>query len=199
MRTLASSETRSLRCAISLAVQLLAGALHRGDDLLFRSQDLDASGHRDVRDTDLLPDVEVYYKAARDALRRGAVPSSDRWRIVDLFPGTHPLDGLEAALQRAAPEAPADLIDQLERDEHGLHRALLRLVPADAGDLLLVIGWLLGNQVRVEIAMVRGFRASGISRTRSTCRSPFSSAAPWTWTWSASWKRRSNERSAMPR
>ncbi len=73
------------------------------------------------------------------ALRRGATTRSDRWRIVDMFPGARPLDGLEAALLRAAPDPPPSLIDQLERDDHGLHRAVLRLLPSDGSDLLLVI------------------------------------------------------------
>jgi WD40 repeat protein/class 3 adenylate cyclase len=73
------------------------------------------------------------------ALRRGAVPRSDTWRIVDMFPGTHPLDGLEAALLRSVDDPPASLIEQLSSDEHGLHRAILRLLPADGSELLLVI------------------------------------------------------------
>ena len=48
------------------------------------------------------------------------------------------------------------------------------------------------------IGIVRGFIASGISRTRSTWRSPFSRLAPLTSTWSASWKLRSKVRAAMP-
>ena len=54
------------------------------------------------------------------ALRRGAIAGSEGWHIADMFPGSHPLDGLEAALLRAAPEPPASVMDQLERDEHGL-------------------------------------------------------------------------------
>jgi WD40 repeat protein/class 3 adenylate cyclase len=73
------------------------------------------------------------------ALRRGAVAGSDTWRIADMFPGSNPLDGLEAALLRAAPEPPASLMDQLARDEHGLHRAVLRLLPSDGSELVLVI------------------------------------------------------------
>src|SRR5918996_2483598 len=73
------------------------------------------------------------------AVRRGAIPGSDGWRIADMFPGAHPLDGLEAALLRATPDPPASLMDQLERDEHGLHRAVLRLLPSDGSDLVLVI------------------------------------------------------------
>jgi WD40 repeat protein/class 3 adenylate cyclase len=73
------------------------------------------------------------------AIRRGAIPGSDGWRIADMFPGAHPLDGLEAALLRAVPGPPASLMDQLERDEHGLHRAVLRLLPSDGSELVLVI------------------------------------------------------------
>ena len=73
------------------------------------------------------------------ALRRGAIAGSEGWRIADMFPGAHPLDGLEAALLRAAPDPPASLMEQLERDGHGLHRAVLRLLPSDGSDLVLVI------------------------------------------------------------
>ncbi len=55
-----------------------------------------------------------------------------------------------------------------------------------------------GARALVPIGICRGFWASGISRTRSTWSSPCSRAAPVTWTWSASWKRRSNARAAMP-
>ena len=48
------------------------------------------------------------------------------------------------------------------------------------------------------IGIERGFLASGISRTRSTCRRPFSRLAPLTWTKSASWNTRSKVRAAMP-
>jgi WD40 repeat protein/class 3 adenylate cyclase len=73
------------------------------------------------------------------AIRGGAIPGSEGWPIVDMFPGPHPLDGLEAALLRASPDPPPSLMEQLERDEHGLHRAVLRLLPSDGSDLVLVI------------------------------------------------------------
>ena len=73
------------------------------------------------------------------ALRRGAIDGSDAWPIVDMFPGAHPLDGLEAALLRGTPDPPASVMDQLERDEHGLHRAVLRLLPSDRSELVLVV------------------------------------------------------------
>jgi WD40 repeat protein/class 3 adenylate cyclase len=72
-------------------------------------------------------------------LRRGAILGSDGWHIADMFPGAHPLDGLEAALLRAAPDPPPSLMDQLARDEHGLLRAVLRLLPSDGSELVLVI------------------------------------------------------------
>ena len=53
--------------------------------------------------------------------------------------------------------------------------------------------------VRASIFTVRGFFASGTSFVRSIQRRPFSSVAPVTRTWSASWKRREKERLAMPR
>ena len=48
---------------------------------------------------------EVLGRARRadPALRRGAIAGSEGWRIADMFPGARPLDGLEAALLRAAP------------------------------------------------------------------------------------------------
>jgi WD40 repeat protein/class 3 adenylate cyclase/energy-coupling factor transporter ATP-binding protein EcfA2 len=73
------------------------------------------------------------------ALRRGSIPGSEGWHIADMFPGARPLDGLEAALLRVAPDPPPSLMDQLERDEHGLHRAILRLLPSDGSELVLVI------------------------------------------------------------
>ena len=73
------------------------------------------------------------------ALRRGAIAGSEGWHIADMFPGAHPLDGLEAALLRASPDPPSSVMDQLERDEHGLHRAVLRLLPSDGSELVLVI------------------------------------------------------------
>ena len=73
------------------------------------------------------------------AIRRGAIPGSEGWHIADMFPGAHPLDGLEAALLRASPDPPPSLMEQLERDEQGLHRAVLRLLPSDGSELVLVI------------------------------------------------------------
>ncbi len=73
------------------------------------------------------------------ALREGAVPGSDKWFIVEMIPGTHPLEELEAALLRIAVNPPTSLLEQLEKDDRGLVRALKRVLPQDESELLLVI------------------------------------------------------------
>ncbi|MBA3943705.1 MAG: helix-turn-helix domain-containing protein [Herpetosiphonaceae bacterium] len=74
------------------------------------------------------------------ALRRGALPGSEQWFLVEVTPGTHPLEELEAALLRVAVNPPPSLLEQLEADTRGLVRAVKRLLPPDeAVELVLVI------------------------------------------------------------
>jgi WD40 repeat protein/DNA-binding SARP family transcriptional activator len=73
------------------------------------------------------------------ALRQGALPGSDTWRVVRMTPGDHPVEELEAALLRVAVNPPATLIEQLEGDERGLCRAVKRVLPPDGSELLLVV------------------------------------------------------------
>jgi WD40 repeat protein/DNA-binding SARP family transcriptional activator len=73
------------------------------------------------------------------ALRRGSLPGSASWRIVDIVPGAYPLEELEAALLRVADSPPASLIEQLEGGERGLVRALKRILPRDDSELVLVL------------------------------------------------------------
>jgi len=61
-----------------------------------------------------------------------------------------------------------------------------------------LVDWTSRTLLELAIGIARGFIASGISRTRSMCKSPFSRLAPLTCTWSASWKLRSKFRAAMP-
>jgi WD40 repeat protein/DNA-binding CsgD family transcriptional regulator len=72
------------------------------------------------------------------ALKRGAVPESDNWFVVDMLPGAYPLDRLEVALMRVAAKPQAGLMEQLQRDARGLSRAAELILPED-GQLLLVI------------------------------------------------------------
>jgi len=74
------------------------------------------------------------------ALRQGAVPGSENWFIVEMLPGAHPLEELEATLLRVAVNPPASLLDQLSADERGLLRAAKRVLPGgEEAQLLLVI------------------------------------------------------------
>jgi WD40 repeat protein/transcriptional regulator with XRE-family HTH domain len=74
------------------------------------------------------------------ALRQGGVPGSEHWFITEVLPGAHPLEELELALLRVAARQPANLMDQLQRDERGLLRAARLVLPDDsASELLLVI------------------------------------------------------------
>ncbi|HJQ75470.1 MAG TPA: AAA family ATPase, partial [Gaiellaceae bacterium] len=72
-------------------------------------------------------------------LREGALPGSERWHVVEMFPGGYPLEELEAALLRTADSAPAGLLEQLEQDERGLLRAVKRLLADDESELVLVV------------------------------------------------------------
>ncbi|HET7236113.1 MAG TPA: BTAD domain-containing putative transcriptional regulator, partial [Actinomycetota bacterium] len=70
-------------------------------------------------------------------LRRGALDGSARWFYVEMAPGAHPLEELEAALLRVAVQAPASLLELLEGEE-GLHRAVEQVLPAGS-ELLIVL------------------------------------------------------------
>jgi WD40 repeat protein len=74
------------------------------------------------------------------ALRRGGLPGSENWFIVDMLPGKHPFEELEASLLRVAVNPPASLLSQLKDGARGLLRAVHRILPADESvELVLVI------------------------------------------------------------
>jgi len=74
------------------------------------------------------------------ALRRGALPGSEHWFIVEMMPGAHPLEELEAALLRVAVNPPSSLLEQFQKDSRGLIRAVRRSIPNDPNiELVLVI------------------------------------------------------------
>jgi WD40 repeat protein len=74
------------------------------------------------------------------ALRRGGLPGSENWFIVDMLPGRHPFEELEAALLRVAVNPPESLLSQLKDGPRGLLRAVQRVLPADESvELVLVI------------------------------------------------------------
>jgi len=77
------------------------------------------------------------------ALRRGALPGSENWYIVELMPGAHPFEELEAALLRIAVNPPTGsthgltLLAQLREDKRGLLRAVRRCLPDDGSGVKL--------------------------------------------------------------
>lgn len=73
------------------------------------------------------------------ALRRGMVPGSEEWFIAEMVPGMHPFEELEAALLRIAVNPPVSMLGQLEEDERGFSRAVLRSLPEDGSQLVLII------------------------------------------------------------
>ena len=73
------------------------------------------------------------------ALRRGALPGSERWFVIEMVPGAHPFRELESALLAVAVEPPSSLMEYLERDELGLVDAVERVLPDPDGELLIVL------------------------------------------------------------
>jgi WD40 repeat protein/transcriptional regulator with XRE-family HTH domain len=74
------------------------------------------------------------------AVRGEGLPSCARPVVVEITPGAHPFEELEAALLRVAVNPPASLLEQLRSDERGLVRAVLRVLPTDSNaELVLVI------------------------------------------------------------
>ena len=59
--------------------------------------------------------------------------------MVELFPGAHALEELEAALLRIAANSPASPLGQLREDERGLARAIKRVLPDDAATGLVLV------------------------------------------------------------
>ena len=70
------------------------------------------------------------------ALRRGGLPGSDDWFIVEFTPGIHPLRELETALKQVA----VGPLDGLAEDERSLLQTVEQTLPADKEiELVLVI------------------------------------------------------------
>ena len=73
------------------------------------------------------------------ALRRGAIPGSERWYVIDVVPGHKPFREIEDALIGVAIEPPPSLMEELELDERGLVRAVNRILPDPEAELLIVL------------------------------------------------------------
>lgn len=73
------------------------------------------------------------------ALRKGALPGSERWFYVEMVPGIHPVGKLAQALLSVAIDPPAGLPRQLRENERGLVQAVNRILPDNESELVLVI------------------------------------------------------------
>lgn len=73
------------------------------------------------------------------ALWRGDVPKSEKWFVVEMLPGSHPLDELEVALTRVSTRESSHLREHLGRDERGLLRACQLILPDDGSEIALII------------------------------------------------------------
>ncbi|MBI5566604.1 MAG: protein kinase, partial [Chloroflexi bacterium] len=73
------------------------------------------------------------------ALRRGALPHSENWFIVEVLPGAHPLEEIESGLLRIAVNPPESLLSQIKEDRRGLLRAIHRCLPHDEHTELVLV------------------------------------------------------------
>ncbi|MEA2058524.1 MAG: protein kinase, partial [Actinomycetota bacterium] len=73
------------------------------------------------------------------ALRRGALPGSDQWFIVQMYPGSRPFEALAAALRRVAIDPDPDLFGSLAGGNAPLSTVIDHVVPGNGSGLLLVI------------------------------------------------------------
>ena len=73
------------------------------------------------------------------ALRRGAIPGSEKWFVAEMTPGTHPLEELEQALWPVAVEPPPSLVEPMLRDPGGMLRTIRRILPDEEDAKLLLV------------------------------------------------------------
>lgn len=73
------------------------------------------------------------------AIWDGRLPGSDKWFVVDMLPGSRPIDKLEVALMKVAANQAGNLNEQLNRNRHGLIRAADLILPDDDSHLFIVI------------------------------------------------------------
>ncbi|MGQ0600495.1 MAG: nSTAND1 domain-containing NTPase [Anaerolineales bacterium] len=130
LRAFGEADTQDFFGREALTQQLLARLGEGGDLIRFLAVvGPSGSGKSSVVKAGLIP-----------ALRRGGLPGSDQWFIVEMMPGPHPLEEIEAALLRIAVNPPETLSHQLREDKRGLLRAVRRCLPDDPNvELVMVI------------------------------------------------------------
>jgi serine/threonine protein kinase len=73
------------------------------------------------------------------ALRQGSLRGSENWYSVQMLPGTHPLEELEAALLCVSPKPLPSLLDVLRGDVNGLDKAVEMALPNAQARIVLFI------------------------------------------------------------
>jgi WD40 repeat protein/ABC-type sugar transport system substrate-binding protein len=73
------------------------------------------------------------------AIRKGALPNSEHFFVVEMVPSTDALRELEAALLGIAAHPSEDLHERLQSRTEGLHEVLGEILPDDSSELFLMI------------------------------------------------------------
>ena len=73
------------------------------------------------------------------AIRRGAIPGSDDWFVVEITSRGRPFEELASGLSAIAIDPPVDLLDRLTDGRAGVRHVLHDVLPADQSQLVLVI------------------------------------------------------------
>ena len=73
------------------------------------------------------------------ALRRGVLPGSEDWHVVQMYPGSRPFEELAAALRRVAADPDSDLLSSLAEGEGPLLKVIDQIMADDESGFLLVI------------------------------------------------------------
>ena len=84
------------------------------------------------------------------ALRKGALPGSEQWFIIDMIPKSHPIEELDINLSRISANPNVNVGQQLTRDKRGLLRSGRMVLPKEDGELLLVVDQFEENFTLVE-------------------------------------------------
>ena len=73
------------------------------------------------------------------ALRKGALPGSDKWFVTKMMPGANPFEELRSALLSVAFDPSTTLFGTLRQNERGLYNTVMQMLPDDQAELVLVI------------------------------------------------------------
>jgi WD40 repeat protein len=129
LRAFQEADTADFFGREALTGQLLARLLEPGDASRFLAVvGPSGSGKSSVLRAGLIP-----------ALRKGALPGSQDWFIVEMVPGVHPLEKLALGLERISVNPRSGIVDLLQKDENGILLAARLSLPSDEDRLLLVI------------------------------------------------------------